>query len=69
MQLAQLGPRLEAKIVGQRTARILVCIERIRLASRPIQGKHELRTQALGVWMLADEGLDLRNELEVMAEL
>src|SRR5438034_6114150 len=68
VDLAQIGPRLEAKLVGQRASCILVRVERIGLASRPIQRQHQLRAEALGVWMLANEGLDLRNDLEVMPE-
>ncbi len=69
MHLAQVGPRLEAKLVSERVSRILVRLERIGLASRPIQRKHQLHAEALRVPMLADQGLDLRNDLEVMPEL
>src|SRR6266850_2090180 len=68
VHLAQIGPRLEAKLVGQRASCILVRVERIGLASRPIQRKHQLRAEALGMWMLPDQGLDLRHYLEVMPE-
>ena len=64
----ELAARLEPELVGERTTRVLVARERIRLAARAVEGEHELGAQPLARGMLSDEGLELWDQGRVAAE-
>ena len=50
-------------------ARVLVCLERLRLSPRAIEREHELPAQALAQGMLAHELLELADERPVLTLL
>ena len=62
LELAQRGARLEAELVHERPARVLVGGERVGLAARAVEREHELTAQSLAERMLADERLELADE-------
>ena len=64
----ELAARLEPELVGERTARVLVARERIRLTARAVEGEHELGAQPLARGVLADERLELGDQGRVAAE-
>src|SRR5262249_59652297 len=59
--------RLEAELLGERPSRRLVRLESVRLPSGPVEGKHELLPQSLAQRELANQGLQLADELGVPA--
>jgi hypothetical protein len=59
----ELFPGLEAEVVVQGAARSLVHVERLRLATRAVEGDHELRHDALAVRALLEEPSELAHEL------
>ena len=68
LQPPQALARLDAQVLDQRMARVLVGLQGIRLPVAAIQREHELRAQALAVRMLADERLEAAHDLGVAAE-
>ena len=68
LELAEVGPGLEAQLVRERRSCVPVDGERIRLAARTIEREHELTSDALAVRMPADELLELSDELRMAAE-
>ena len=68
LELLQTPARLEAELLCEHPARLLIRLERLRLAARAIEGEHELSAQTLPQRMLADKGLELGDELGVAAE-
>ena len=68
VQLAQPRARLDAELADQRAARGAVGLERVRLAPGPVEGDQELTAQALAQRVLADERLELGDELRTAAE-
>ena len=68
LELAQLGARIDAQLLGERLARPLERGECICLPAGAIEREHELRPQTLPVRMLGDQLLELRNETVVIAE-
>src|SRR5207249_3498644 len=62
LDLAQLWPRLETELVRDPLPEVPERFERLRLASRCIERAHQLRVQALAVWVHRRELLDLRHE-------
>jgi hypothetical protein len=69
LQLAQLPPRLDAELLNEHSARVVVDLERLRVTTRAIQGEHQLRGCSFLVRMLGDERLELADELRVTPEL
>jgi Protein kinase domain len=63
LELVEGGARLDAQLLHQQTPRLPVDLERLRLPSGAVQREHELRPRPLAERMLADEGLELRDEL------
>src|SRR5581483_1119180 len=63
VQVAQLAARLDPQLVDQRSARLLVHPERVRLPPRPVQRTHQLPTQTFPQRMPVDERLELSDEL------
>jgi hypothetical protein len=69
LELAQRGARLQPQLLVECRARVLVAGESVGLPARAVEGEHELTAQALAVGVLGDEGLELRNQRDVVAEL
>ena len=68
LELAQPLARLDAELLDQRPARVLVGLQRVGLAVRAVEGQHQLRPQALPVGVLGDQRLQLPDHLGVAAE-
>ena len=68
VELAQVGTRLEAKLVSKPHDRLAVHRQRVTLSSAPVQGTHQLTPQSLVRWMLGDQHLQLRDQLSVPTE-
>ena len=60
---------LEAELLDQDLASLVVDAKRLRLTTRPVEGDHQLCAQALPQRMLGDERLQLGDEVGVAAEL
>ena len=67
-ELAQLRARLEAELLHEDTARVAIRLERVCLPPRAVEREHQLPPRALTRGMLANESLELRNELGVAAQ-
>ena len=65
LQLTQLRPRREAELVGQHRARPPVGVQRIGLATGPVQRRHQHHPQVLVERMGADGGLEIAEQLAV----
>ena len=65
LELAQLRPRLEPELAHHAVAAGAHRLERFCLASRPVQGDHQVGAQPLPQWMLADEALQLSDEVGI----
>ena len=63
-RLARLEPELGCEVL----AAVLVHLQRLRLATRPVQGQHQLTAEALAERMALDEGLQLPDQLAVAAQ-
>ena len=68
LQPLEVGAGLEAELLGERAATLLVDLQRLALAVGAVQGQHELPAQPLAQRMLADEQLELADQLAVAAE-
>ena len=60
--------RLDPELLDQSPARLLVGLQRVRLAVRPVQGQHQLRPRALSVGVVADQRLELPHHLGMTTE-
>jgi hypothetical protein len=63
LELAQLAAGLDAELVDERPARVLICGERVGLASGPVEREHELAAQAFAQRVLDDERLELAHHV------
>ena len=68
LKVAQRGPRLDSQLVDERPAGVLVDVERVGLASGPVQREHELPSEALSKRLAPNERLELGHELCMAAE-
>ena len=68
LQLPQPLARLDAELLDQLAAGLLVGLQRVGLAVGAIQGEHQLRAQALAERVLGDQRLELSDHLGVPAE-
>jgi hypothetical protein len=68
LQLLQLRRRLEAELVGQVGARLLVGAQRLRLPAAAVEGEHVLGAEAFADRVLLAEHFQLGDELGVVAE-
>ena len=59
---------LDPQLFDQRPARVLVSLQRIRLALAPVQGQHQLRAEALAVGVHADQRLEPTDQLAMAAK-
>ena len=65
----QLGARVDPELVHERRARRCVRVERLRLPARAVEREHQLAAQALPQRLLANERLELADELGAAAAL
>src|SRR4029450_10128421 len=66
--LPQLWPRFDAELVGEQPCRLAVLAEGIALTAAAIERQHQLRAEALPVWVLRNGALDLDDELARIAK-
>src|SRR5712691_11001505 len=69
VELLEITARLDPELVDERTACVLVDTEGLGLASRAIQGEHQMGTKTLPGGMAVDKGLDLADDFGVAAGL
>ena len=69
LELEQGGSGLEPQLVDQPPAAFGEHLERLRLATRPVERQHECSAQALLVRMLGREALELGQHLVMSAQL
>ena len=68
LELAQALARLDAELLDQPAAGVLVGLERLGLAVGAVEREHQLRAQVLPERVLLDQGLERRDHLGVAAE-
>ena len=68
LELLKGRARLDAQLVDEQTPRLPIDLERLRLPSGAVERQHELRAKPLAERMLADERLELCDELSVAPE-
>ena len=68
LELLQIRARLEAELSVELAARLAVCLERLGLAARPVEGEHQLRAQPLAGWVIGNQPLELRDQRLVPPE-
>jgi hypothetical protein len=69
VQLLQGRRRLDSELLDEHLAGLLVSLERLRLASASVQREHELAARALAQRVLANDLLELPDELGRAAKL
>ncbi len=69
LELAQPLAGLDAELLHERRSRVLVGLQRVRLALAAVEGEHQLGAQALAKGVLGDQRLELSHDLEMAAEL
>ena len=67
MQVPELGRRLDADLLDQCRPGVPVRLERLGLAAAPVQREHALRVQPLAQRVLGHQGVELTDELVVVA--
>ena len=68
LELAQPRPGSIPSSSTSACARVLVGLEGLGLALRAVEGEHQLRVQALALRVLADQRLELADQLGVAAQ-
>ena len=68
LELLKLDARLEPELLVQERPRPPVDVEPFRLPAAPVEREHQLCTEALAIWMLSAERLELRDERELAPE-
>ena len=68
MQLPQALARLDAELLGEQAARLVVDTQRVRLTAGAIEREHQLPAQPLAQRMTGDERLELGDDLGVTRE-
>src|SRR5690348_5724290 len=67
VQLAKRPAGLDPELLDEHAARLLIRLERLRLTTRAVQGEHQLAAQVLPERVLADERLQLADQLGMKA--
>ncbi len=67
MELAQLGPGIDAEFLGEDAARLPVRIERFRMAAGAVEGLHEQQPQVFPQRIVGQQPAQLRDDLGVAA--
>src|ERR1019366_4976413 len=68
LELAQLATGIDAEIFCQPGTSVLKRCQRVRLASRAVQGDHQLSVGPLPVGVQGNSAFELRNDLAVLAQ-
>ncbi len=68
LELAQALPGLDAELLDELAPGVLVDLQRVGLAVRAIQGKHQLRSEVLSVGVVVDQRLELPDHLRMAAD-
>ncbi len=68
LELLQLRTRLHAEFLDQRGSCSAVCLERVRLPARAVEGENELAAEPLAERLFADQSFELRDEVRVTSE-
>ena len=68
LQLAQALARLDAELLDERVAGVLVGLQRVGLAVAAVEREHLLGPQALAVGVLGDQRVELADHLRVATE-
>jgi hypothetical protein len=63
LEVLQLRARVQAELIGQIAAGILIGLERVPLATIGVQGEHQQTPQALATGLVRDETAQLRDRL------
>ena len=68
VQVGQPGARLDAQLFDEHRAGVAVGGERVRLATGPVEGRHQETTRALAERMLGDQLLELAHDVGMAPE-
>ena len=68
LELAKRQAGLDPELLDEQASGLLVGLQRLSLAPRPVEGAHQLASQLLAERILGDEGLELPDEIRVAAE-
>ena len=68
MEHSQLATGLDSELVDERTARVVVGAQCVRLAAAAVEREHQLRARVLAQRLAGDHGLELRHQLATAAE-
>lgn len=68
LELLERPPGLETELFHQRAPRVLIGLQRLRLASTPVEGQHQLPARALAQRVAGDEGFELGDEISLASE-
>ena len=66
LEFAERTAGLDPEFVDERSTRLLVGLERLRLPSGAVEGEHQLASEAFSERVLADQRLQLADELGVV---
>ncbi len=69
METLQLLARLDPELVDEQSPRLLIDLERVRLAAAAVQREHQHRPHSLAQWLLARKRLELRDDCLVQTSL
>jgi hypothetical protein len=67
VEVAQRAAGLDSELLDEDRPRFLIRLERLRLPPGTVEGEHQLSAEALAVWVLAHERLELADERRVAA--
>jgi hypothetical protein len=68
LELAEGTARLDAELLDEGAAGVLIARERLGLASRPVESQHQLSSQALAQGVFGDERLERADAGPVASE-
>src|SRR5918994_6940061 len=69
VQLLKRGAGFDAELVDELSARLMVDLQRLRLASRAVQREHQVAAKSLAQRVFGDQGLQLGDELGIATHL
>ncbi len=67
-ELVQRGSGIDAELLYEQPAPVLIDMEGFGLAAAAVEGEHQLPAQALSEWVLRDERFQLTDQIGVEAE-
>ena len=68
LELLERATRLDPELIHEHLSRVLVHAQRVGLATRAVEGEHELSASALPEWLLGHERLELADEIRVSTQ-